>query len=533
MDTIFYNGLIHTMQGDEVVSALAVENGLVCAVGGDARILALQTPQTTLIDLKQKLMIPGFNDSHLHLLNYALQKRRLNLGGCRSIAELIKLGADFIAQEAPVEPLIGWGWNQDHFHTPAFLRRQDLDEISRELPIVFYRVCGHIAVVNSRALEFFNIGPATKCQEGGSFDLKSGLFCEQALDLLAVPAPGSAAIKELIKEATADMIRQGLTSAQSDDFGQAAREDVIRAYSELAIAGELPLRVCQQCLFSNQQDISRFFEEKHQLPQEQAFYKLGPIKLLSDGSLGARTAYLSHPYHDDPQTRGIACFSQEELDEIVTFCHKNGRATAIHCIGDGAARLALNSIEKARRISNAGLRHGLVHCQISDRPLLEKMRELELLAYIQPIFLDYDIHIVYQRVGADIAQTSYQFKTLKDLGVKISLGSDCPVEPFDPLPNIYCAVTRKDLRGFPKGGYLAEQALSVQEAVFAYTSGSAYCSNEENVKGQLREGFYADMIVLNKDIFSIAPEGIPDARVLMTVVAGKIIYADADLKNCG
>jgi predicted amidohydrolase YtcJ len=524
MDTIFYNGVIHTMRDEEVISAVAVEQGIIRAVGGDAQILALQGPHTLLTDLKQNLMIPGFNDSHLHILNYGLHKRRLNLGGCRSVAEMIERGRDYIAQNPASGLIVGRGWNQDHFHCPAFPHKKDLDAISAELPLIFYRVCGHIAVVNSRALEYFQLGPASHCPEGGSFDLASGLFREAALDLLDIAAPRIAEIKEIIKDAAGDMLRQGITSAQSDDFGQAAWEDVVQAYSELAAAQELPVRVYQQCLFGNIDDIANFLAAQRQAPQAQAFYSLGPIKLLSDGSLGARTAFLRQPYHDDPSTRGIACFSKAELDAIIALCQQNGRATAIHCIGDGAAYRAAESFAKARKMYGGGLRHGIVHCQISDRPLLEKMKELELLAYIQPIFLDYDIHIVEERVGADLAKTSYQFKTLQNLGVPISLGSDCPVEPFDPLPNIYCAVTRRDLQGFPQAGFCAEQALSVQEAVFAYTAGSTYCSYEEKFKGRIQEGFYADMTVLDRDIFRIRPQEIKDTRVLMTVVAGKILY---------
>jgi predicted amidohydrolase YtcJ len=524
METIFYNGVIRTMNGGEVVSALGVERGLIRACGGDEQILALGGRDTLLVDLKRRLMLPGFNDSHLHIISYAMHKRHLNLVGCRSVTEMIGRGREYLVQNRVAGPLIGRGWNQDHFLSPAFPHKKDLDAVSTATPIIFYRVCGHSAVVNSCALAFFGVGPGSICPQGGSFDLESGLFCEAALDMLTLPPPGLEELKGLIKEATADMLKQGVTSAQSDDFGQAPWREVVRAYSELAQKDELPLRVYQQCLFNKIDDISHFLQEKPALPPNRAFYNLGPIKLLSDGSLGARTAYLTRPYHDDPSTRGIACFTQEELDEIVELCHKNGRALAIHCIGDGAAYRALSSLEKARKIYGAGPRHGLVHCQISDAPLLLKMKELELLAYIQPIFLDYDIHIVEQRVGTELAQTSYQFKTLQDLGVHISLGSDCPVEPFNPLPNIYCAVARRDLQGFPPGGFNAAQALSVGEAVSAYTCGSAFCSSEEQIKGRLKEGFYADLTVLDRDIFRLRPQEIKDARVVMTVVGGKILY---------
>ncbi|MCL1816298.1 MAG: amidohydrolase [Clostridiales bacterium] len=524
MDIIFYNGLIRTMHGTQAVSALGVENGIIRAVGNDKEVLAQKSAHTMLVDLHGKLMLPGFNDSHLHILSYGLNKRRLNLVGCCSVPEIIKRGHKLIEENIHSGLIIGRGWNQDIFQYPDFPDKHDLDEISSELPVILYRVCGHIAVINSKAFEFFGITPHTHCKAGGSFDFASGLFRETALDLLNIAKPDKNELKDIIKDAATDMLRYGITSAQSDDFGFAPYDDIINTYSELAATGELPLRIYQQCLFDKYDDIDLFLAKQHQVPPHQAFYQLGPIKLLCDGSLGARTAYLSQPYQDDPNTQGIPCFSQTELDNIVSLCQQNGKATAIHCIGDGAAYRALQAIEKAQKAYGTNLRHGLVHCQITDEAILAKMPELGLSAYIQPIFLDYDIHIVNERVGTKLAGTSYQFKTLNELGVHISLGSDCPVEPFNPFPNIYCAVTRQDLAGYPPGGYNPGQALSVQEAVYAYTAGSAYCSSEENIKGQLKEGYYADMAVIDRDIFDIKPSEIKDARVVMTIVGGEIVY---------
>lgn len=515
------------MKGDEVVSALAVKDGLVAATGSDAEMLAFKAADTKLVDLHKKLVVPGFNDSHLHILAYGLNKRRLDLNGCGSVAEIIDRGREYLAQQPGVKLLIGRGWNQDNMADHACPSKQDLDEITREIPLVLYRVCGHSAVVNSKALDVFGINENTLAPAGGSISLDTGLFCEAALDLMKLPALNVDEIKEILMEATADMLRHGITSAHSDDFGFAAYEDVITAYSELAAVGKLGLRIYQQCLFDNIADIRGFYSQRRSFPQGGPFYKLGPIKLLTDGSLGARTAFLSCPYHDDRSNSGIACFSQAELDEILCFCQENSQAVAIHCIGDAALARALASVEKAREaygVVDDNPRHGIVHCQISDLPLLKKLRALDMLAYIQPIFLDYDIHIVEERVGRELAQTSYNFKTLLDLGVHVSLGTDCPVEPFAPLPNIYCAVARKDLHGFPADGFYAGQALSVHEAVYCYTAESAYCSREENIKGQLVKGFLADMAVIDRDIFTIAPQEIKDARVTMTIVGGKTAY---------
>lgn len=526
---ILFNGIVHTMQGLEVVSAVAVAKGFIVAAGGDKEILALRTGLTDVVDLEGKLVIPGFNDSHLHILNYGLSKRMLDLHGSESIMDIISRGQDYISKNPGAKVVLGRGWNQDYFadHIPP--SKQDLDQISRELPLVFYRVCGHCAIVNSPALEFFGINSNMPPPPGGSFDWERGVFYETALDLLKLPALSVFEITEILREATADMVKMGITSAQSDDFGCAPFQDIIKAYTELAGEGKLSVRVYQQCLFDKIADIGKFFQFADDFTVSSPYYKLGPVKLLADGSLGARTAFLKQPYNDDSSTQGIACFTQEELDEIIFLCQMKGYDAAIHCIGDGALAMALESLEKAQSAFaevTEKPRHGIVHCQISDKPLLKKLKALDLMAYIQPIFLDYDIQIVEKRVGRALAQTSYNFKTLLDLGVNLALGTDCPVEPFDPLPNIYCAVTRKDLQGFPEGGFQAKEALSVQEAVYCYTAGSAYCSHQENIKGKLVKGFLADMAVIDKDIFTIDPGEIKNARVKMTIIDGNINYLE-------
>ena len=524
MDRIFFNGNIHTMNGNEVVSAVAVKGGSIIATGDDETILELQTVDTELIDLQRRTTLPGFNDSHLHILGTGLTARGVNLAGCKSVEDIIVKGKEFLENNPDLKIMPGRGWNQDNFTVPGFPVRKDLDKISKKIPIIFSRVCGHIAVVNTKALEYFGCKKLKEPPEGGSFDLNTGLFKETAIDLLNAKPLSKDEIKAVLKEVTADMAAYGITSAQSDDFGYAARQDVISAYRELAEASELSVRIYQQCLFGNIANVTEFLAEDHDLSAVEDFYRLGPIKLLSDGSLGARTAFMSRPYCDDPSTSGIACFTQKELDDIVRHCQRKERAVAIHCIGDGAMKRALKSIEKAQKKSAVKLRHGIVHCQISDEKILNKMQELAVVAYLQPIFLDYDLHIVEARVGKKLAGTSYAFKTMKNLGVNISMGSDSPVESYATMPNIYCAVTRKDLQGYPIEGYNPDEALSIDEAVRAYTSGSAYCSYEEDRKGKLLPGYYADMTVLDRDIFMDDPAKIKDIKVKMTIVGGKLVY---------
>ncbi|MDF2676645.1 MAG: hypothetical protein K0Q97_950, partial [Bacillota bacterium] len=253
--------------------------------------------------------------------------------------------------------------------------------------------------------------------------------------------------------------------------------------------------------------------------------KIGPLKILLDGSLGARTAALNQPYSDCPSAEGIVTLTQEELDEIVDLAHKNNMQLAIHAIGDRTMYMAFNSIEKLIKENvKENYRHGIVHCQITDEYLLNKFKELDVIAYIQPIFLDYDWHIVKDRVGEKREKTSYNWKSLINKGVKTANGSDAPVETFNVLKGIYEAVTRKDLYGLPEGGWLPDQKLTVKEAVYGYTMGGAYASFEENIKGSIEKGKLADLVVLSEDIFSINEDMIKNVNVEMTVFNGKIVH---------
>jgi len=240
---------------------------------------------------------------------------------------------------------------------------------------------------------------------------------------------------------------------------------------------------------------------------------------------------MTEAYFDDENTKGIPIFNQEELDELVMIAHKAGMQIAVHGIGDGIMHMIVKSIEKALKekpVENH--RHGIVHAQITDLELIEKFKEMNLIAYIQPIFLHYDMHIVEERIGKERAKYTYNWKRMKDKGIHLAGGSDAPVEKFDILPNIYSAVTRKDLKGNPKKGWLPEQKVSVETALKMFTIEGAYASFEEDVKGTLETGKYADLVVLEDNIFNIDEDKIKDVKVDLTVVNGKVVYNRGDIK---
>ncbi|MDR1472826.1 MAG: amidohydrolase [Synergistaceae bacterium] len=541
MDLILRNGKISTMDRKKPeVSAVAVDGGLVAARGTSEEIMALKTRDTDVVDLGGARVVPGFNDSHLHILNYAVLNEECDLRGFRSVGEIVSRMKRHIGEKRIPKGnwVIGTQWNQELFAEKKFPTRDDLDAVSREHPAVCIRACFHVVCVNTRTLEMMGLcgGGARSAAAPirfrgawaiGEKEVRTGIFAESAADAVfdAIAQTSPDEIAKYLAKVGLELTRHGITSLQSDDFPDAVNyEDVIAAYVGLARDGRLLFRVCQQRRPPDGCDLDDFLSEPHDLSGADGFYKLGPVKFVADGSLGARTAFLSRPYRDDPSTRGVAIHSQDELDYLVRRTHEAGQSAAIHCIGDAAAYMAMESIRKASEPKKFDARHGLVHCQITDAPLLKMFRELRVLAYVQPIFLDSDLHIVESRVGGSLAATSYNFKTMADTGVAMSLGTDCPAAPVNPMHNIYSAVTRKDLAGNPAGGFLPEQRMTVWEAVRAYTAVSAYCSREEDVKGTIERGRMADMAVLSDDIFEMDPDGIKDAGVDMTILGGRIVW---------
>jgi predicted amidohydrolase YtcJ len=539
MDLILINGNVHTMDVSQPhAEAVAIKDGIIQKVGNNEEILKYKDENTMVENLRGRLVIPGFNDSHMHLYSFGESLGMVDLSTAASIEDVILRVKKFITENKLAKGtwVRGRGWNQDYFtRENRFPNRWDLDIISTEHPIVLARACGHVASVNSRALEDAGITRETIQPVGGCFDVDYqgeplGILRENALSLIydIIPEKNLEEIKQTIRRAAEYANKKGITSVQTDDLEHIPGKDfrkMIKAYTELEKEGLLSIRVYEQCLLSDIHRLKQFLGEGFKTGLGDSIFRIGPLKILADGSLGARTAALNEPYDDDPGNCGISIYTQEELDELVNTAHQNGMHVAVHCIGDKTMYMAFEAIEKAlgeKLVEDH--RHSIVHCQITDETLLEKYKQLEVVAHIQPIFLHYDLHMVEDRIGFQRTQKTYAFKTMLDKGIKVALGTDCPVEALDPLPNIYCAVTRKDLKGYPEQGWRPEERLSVEEAVYCYTMGGAHASFEEKEKGSITEGKLADLVILNEDIFNIEPECIKDVNVEMTIFNGRIIY---------
>jgi len=528
MNILFKNGKVATLNSNnDLFQAIGIKGNKIDFLGSLLESKKIEKDYDQVIDLEGKTMLPGFNDSHLHVLGYGLSKNMLILSSCKSVDDIIKISKNYINVKMlkPGKFLLGRGWNQDNLVEKRFPTKEDLDKISKELPIIFRRTCGHVAVCNSVAISM--IDPSLLDNE--NIEAEVGLFKEDALDILnsLVEVPSIEEIKEAIILAGEEMLTYGITSAQTDDFCVLAEKDygkVLTAYDELIKENKLPIRIYEQCLIPKLETLQKFIRDGNNTGFGNEFFKIGPLKLLLDGALGSKTAKIRNGYIDDPHNTGISVYTQPELDAMVAYAHEKNMQVAVHAIGDEAIYMVLDAIKKAQTTSAKDLRHGIVHCQITNMEIINRMADENILAYVQPIFLDYDMHIVADRVGADKAKETYAFKTMYDKGIKISGGSDAPVVHFNIFENLYSAISRKDLNGYPENGWLPEEKLSVDEALKLFTIEGAYASFEEDIKGSLEVGKLADLVVLKEDIYSVAPDRIKDIEVSMTIIDGKIVY---------
>ncbi|MCD8223655.1 MAG: amidohydrolase [Clostridiales bacterium] len=536
MKTIYFNGNVYT-GALPLSSAFAVEDGRFVFAGSNEDAKALATPEDSLVDLDGKFVCSGFNDSHMHLLNYGSSLLKAPLAAhTGSLTDMLQCLTDFLAAH-PVTGN-GWlsacGWNQDYFSDVHRLPdRYDLDKVSETVPICAVRACGHCLVVNSRALALLGVTADTPSPDGGQIGMENGepdgRFYDNAMQMIyrAIPVPDKAAIKNMIRSACKALNSYGVTNSQTDDYcvyREVPWQTINEAYRELEASGELTVRVYEQSNFTELPALKEFVEAGNITGTGSDLFRIGPLKMLGDGALGARTAFLSRPYADDPSTYGIPVFSQETLDEMICYANEQGMQVAVHTIGDACLDRVLHAYEKAlSEHPRDDHRHGIIHCQISRADQLETIARLNLHVYAQSIFLDYDNHIVEQRVGKDLASTSYSWKTLMKNGVSVSNGTDCPVELPDAMAGMQCAITRTTLRDHV-GPYLPEQAFTVQEALDSYTIRGAEGSFEETKKGHIAPGMLADFVILGANPFEVDVETIKDIPICQTFLGGKKVF---------
>ncbi len=539
MKKILHHAKVYVEKG-VFAEAVLVEDGLIGAVGANSEILEMADDETELTDCGGKTLSPGLNDSHLHFMQLGETRNQAVIDDVTSIDEMIQRCRDF-ARSHPKQVEKGLhaiGWNQDLFTGEQRMPdRHDLDKISTEVPVVLERVCGHIVSSNTKAIEMLGIdGSSPQFPDGefliGEDGYPNGIYtanaCNYVKDL--IPDFTMEERRKILLETMEYAVSCGLTSVQSNDVGTTFMDDpaAFKMFHDVYDSGEALLRYRHQVCFNDLKQFEEYLTEGEFAKGkygEDSWLTLGPLKLFKDGSLGARTALMRNGYVGAPDNHGLEWIKPDDMDAYCQLAKKYGLQVVTHCIGDLAVEKTIDCYERAFVDGENKLRHGLVHCQITDEGLLRRIREKGILVLAQPIFLDYDMKIVEKLCGRELASSSYAFGSLQRMGAHISYGTDCPVEDCNPFPNIYMAVTRKDKAGQPEGGFYPAERVDVADAIDAYTIESAYAEFMEDRKGRIKAGFYADMVLLDRDIFTVDPMEIKDIKPEMTMVGGKVVYS--------
>ncbi|MDZ7386694.1 MAG: amidohydrolase [candidate division KSB1 bacterium] len=531
-DLIVINAKVWTVnQAQPVAEAVAVRGDKIVAVGTTERVAKYQRARTTVIDAAGKLLLPGFNDAHLHFRSGGAALLQVVLDGCRTPEEVQQRVAARVAEVEPGQWVTGRGWDHTLFNKGVWPTRQLLDRVSPDNPVFLTRVDGHVGWANSVALARAGINRDTPNPEGGeivrdpSTGEPTGILKETAASLVArlIPPLTAEQEREALKKALAEARRLGVTSIQ-DNSGIGS----VRLYREFLDRGELTVRVTEWMDFALASDPAWLLAAKkeHQPFCDGRYIRLGLLKGFVDGTLGSRTAYFFDPYDDDPGNVGMPQIDQEKLTAMVCTADSLGFQVGLHCIGSRANWMALNAFEEAvRRFGVRERRHRLEHAQVLRLADIPRLPELGVLASMQPTHCTSDLRWAEQRIGHERCKGAYAWRRILDVGGRICFGTDWPVEPLDPMRGLYSAVTRRNIEsGQPQEGWFPDQRLTIEEAIYLYTLGSAYGEFQEHLKGSIEPGKYADMILLSKDLLSAEPQEILTTEVVLTIVAGKIVY---------
>jgi predicted amidohydrolase YtcJ len=506
------------------IEALAIGRDKILATGSRQEIEKYIGPQTKVIELKEGVAIPGLIDAHTHFSSGGQSLIELSFRGVDSIEKVQSMITARIKELPPGTPVFGRDYDQTLFPGQKWPDRADLDPVSPQNPVVIERVDGHSVWLNSLALKLSGIDGKTPDPFGGEIvrdkisGQPTGILKESAMNLIKVKPSIKSSPEEDILRALNHARQLGLTGVHaSTDLKE------LEIYKKLEKEGRLTLRVyawlpveeMDQCL-------------KLGLKQGQGdeFLKIGFLKTFIDGTLGSGTALMFEPFADAPGQSGLPQYSETEFYELIDRAYAHGFQVGTHAIGDKGVNWVLNAVERAeKKYGQKNLRYRIEHAQVIKPEDIKRFKELGVMASMQPTHCTTDMRFCEQRIGRERSKYAYPWKSLSDSGTRLAFGSDWPVEPLDPRRGLYSAVTRKNIEhDFPEGGWFPEQKLSLAEAIECFTSGSAYASFEENLKGTLEPGKLADLTVFGLDIFNRPPKDILTAPVVYTIVGGKIVY---------
>jgi predicted amidohydrolase YtcJ len=540
-DTVLVNARVYTVNSSQPwAQALAIRGGKIFAVGSQEEIARFRGPKTRTIDAGQRLVLPGFTDCHNHFLDGSLSLMQVDLEGVTTVAEMQERVKTYAAAHPDLPWILGRGWAYTVFTSGTLPNRQQLDAVVSDRPVYLESFDGHSWWANSKALQAAGISKATIDPSGGTIvrDPATGeptgaIKEDEADDLIrrAIPLPSHDQIVAALLNGMQEANRVGLVrvispdgvSMRGGDFHALDLYDELRNQGKLTLRFDIALRIPPPKLTDS--DVKSILAARSRFHDD--WIGAGKAKFFVDGVIETRTAAMLQPYADDKQS-GHLLWQPDEYLRAVTELDRNGIQIFSHAIGDRAIRLALDSYQTAQQANHTkDSRHRIEHIEDAAESDLPRFGQLGVIASFQPLhaYPDDDIFKVWAKnLGPERAQRGWAWRTVKNGGGVLAFGSDWPIVTMNPWAGIQNAVTRQTTDGEPKGGWLPEQRLTLDEAVRGYTLDASFAGHREKSEGSIEPGKLADLIVLSQNLFDISPREITKTEVLLTMVGGKVVY---------
>lgn len=519
VDIILKNAKVYTINNNfDIVDCIVIDKGKIIYVGNEKDAVK-DFISDSVIDLNNKFVYPGFIDAHCHFYGYSGNLQYIQLHDTKSFCEIIELLKKH-QKENPTEWIIGRGWNQNNWENKEFPDNTELDRLFPNNPVILTRIDGHAVIANSIAIAKAGITNKTVIK-GGKIVLKNGkltgIFLDNAADTIKkyIPEKDINLKISLLLQAQQNCFEVGLTTVA--DAGLPKKS--ILLLDSLQKEKKLKIRIYAM-LEDSKENIDYFMKKGY---YKTDFLDIRSIKLYSDGALGSRGARLTLPYSDDSDNYGLLINTPEYLKKTCELAYKYNYQVNTHAIGDSAVRLILNIYGDILKTNN-DRRWRIEHSQVVDNKDIGLYKKYSIIPAINAIHATSDMYWAEERLGKERIKNAYAYKKLLNQNGWLSNGSDFPIENINPILGFYAAVSRKDTKGFPENGFLKENALSRKEAIQAITIWAAKACFEENEKGSIEEGKFADIVVTDKDLMQIPENEIPDVKILKTFVGGNIVY---------
>jgi predicted amidohydrolase YtcJ len=532
-EVVIVDAIVHTVDPERPrAQALAVAGEVIVAIGSNDDMRYLVGSETQVIDAGGRLIVPGFNDAHVHLVMGAEELVGVDLRPSRDAGDMAARVARFAATRPAGEWITGGYWDHEAWPGKALPTREAVDALVPNHPVFVKRLDGHMALANSLAMTLAGITGELSAPSGGTLvrDARgqlTGIFKDAAMDLVtrAIPAATRDSILFRMRAALKHAAALGVTTMQ--DMTASAAE--LEAYRALRANGELTARISS----IQNYDATGLGFAATSTGQGDDWLRIGGRKFFSDGSMGASTAAFFEPYADDPGTRGLLIHDPARLEQLICGADADGFQPVVHAIGDRANTLVLDIFARlhASRGARPEWRPRLEHAQVIRPDDIARLKPLGVVASIQPSHCIDDMRWAEARVGRARCEQAYNVRSFVDAGVRVAFGTDWFVAPLDPMLGLYAAVTRQFPDGTPADGWFPEQRITLAQAVECYTHGSAYAELAEHRKGRLKLGYLADLVVLSRDIFAVAPRGILDTKPVLTMVGGRVVFDAGELER--